>query len=125
MSTAKRHASRLLRAFSESLQFASSPAGVTAQPVRSFSGGKFDPAAAVVQQGQFSQRFPHGYFMTPNAWNLPSAIDAGPPEIRLSQLVPVTDSEYQFWRDNGDEMFAMLIDAQSPNFGNWQRAALV
>jgi tetratricopeptide (TPR) repeat protein len=50
--------------------------------------------------GDLSQRLPHVYIMVPRVWGLELPLDAGPPPITLAQVVPVSEAEYQLWRDD-------------------------
>lgn len=67
----------------------------------------------VLHLGELSQQFPHGFFMAPEAWPTAMTIDIGPPEIRVLQLVAITEAEYQYWRDHGAAAFAALLAAQN------------
>lgn len=48
--------------------------------------------------GDLSERLPHVYVTVPRAWSLELPIDARSPPITLTQVVPVSEAEYQLWR---------------------------
>ncbi len=48
--------------------------------------------------GDLSRRLPHVYVAVPRLWDLPSPLDAGPPAIVLSQVIPVSDTEAEAWQ---------------------------
>lgn len=55
----------------------------------------------VLGAGEVSQRLPHVYFAVPRMWGLSLPLDEGPPAITVVQLVPVSEREYQHWRQHG------------------------
>jgi Suppressor of fused protein (SUFU)/Tetratricopeptide repeat len=66
---------------------------------------------AALQTGELSQRLPHIYVHTPKAWNLHLPLDIGPPPITLAQAFPISEAEYQRWRQVGAERFERsLVD---------------
>jgi hypothetical protein len=72
-----------------------------------------------------SLRFPHAYFVEPKILPAGAALDAGPPVVRLLQLIPLTDLEYQFWRDNGAAAFDMLLQAKAVDVTNLRRTCAI
>jgi tetratricopeptide (TPR) repeat protein len=56
---------------------------------------------AVLKAGELSQRLPHLYFNMPRLWRVRLPLDIGPPAITLSQAIPVSEAEYQYWKANG------------------------
>jgi tetratricopeptide (TPR) repeat protein len=79
----------------------------------------------VLQFGELSRQFPHAYFMEPAAWPMSMTIDPGPPEIQVLQLVPISESEYQYWREQGVQAFAALLQARRIDVANLQRPSAV
>jgi tetratricopeptide (TPR) repeat protein len=76
---------------------------------------RFDPApggivrdvVAVLGAGEPSQRLPHLYFTRAAAWDCEEPLDDGPPPVVVVAAVPVTEAEYQHWRQHG----AAALDA--------------
>jgi Suppressor of fused protein (SUFU)/Tetratricopeptide repeat len=64
-------------------------------------GAMLRDVVGVLDLGDWSRRLPHGYVTVPRAWQLQLPLDEGPPPITLAQLVPVSEAEYQLWRDGG------------------------
>jgi len=56
---------------------------------------------AVLAAGEVSQRLPHVYFAVPRPWSLSLPLDPGPPPITVVMAVPVSEREYQHWRQHG------------------------
>lgn len=66
---------------------------------------------ASLDAGELSQRLPHVYVQSPKAWNVHLPLDIGPPAITLAQVFPISEAEYQTWRNLGAERFERtLID---------------
>jgi hypothetical protein len=64
-------------------------------------GAMLRDVVGVLALGDWSQRLPHGYIAVPRAWKLKLPLDEGPPPITMAQLVPVSEAEYQLWRERG------------------------
>lgn len=58
----------------------------------------------VSRLGETSTRFPHLYFAVPRRWLVPLPLDAGPPVITLTSAVPISEREYRYWKDGGDDL---------------------
>ena len=78
---------------------------------------------AVLNAGDLSQRLPHVYFTVPRAWNLPLPLDEGPPAITASMVVPVSEREYQYWREHGMVAFERAIDDAQIDVSDLKRTA--
>ncbi len=60
---------------------------------------------------ELSQRLPHVYVIAPTAWRVHLPLDVGPPPITLAQVFPISEAEYQSWRQLGPERFEQsLVD---------------
>jgi hypothetical protein len=59
--------------------------------------------------GDLSQRLPHVYIIVPRGWSLRLPLDVGPPPITLAQVVPVSEAEYQAWRQQGATKFGKML----------------
>jgi hypothetical protein len=72
---------------------------------------------AVSRVGELSTRFPHLYFAVPRRWLVPLPLDAGPPVITLTSAVPISEREYRYWKDGGDDLGVRLaaIDPAEPD----------
>lgn len=64
-------------------------------------GAMLRDVVGVLGLTSWSERLPHGYVTVPRAWKLRLPLDEGPPPITLAQLVPVSEAEYQLWRESG------------------------
>jgi tetratricopeptide (TPR) repeat protein len=66
---------------------------------------------ASLDAGELSHRLPHVYVQSPKAWGIHLPLDIGPPAITLAQVFPISEAEYQTWRNLGAERFERtLID---------------
>lgn len=66
---------------------------------------------ASLDAGELSHRLPHVYCHLPKAWNVHLPLDIGPPPITMAQVFPISEHEYQTWRNLGAERFERsLID---------------
>lgn len=66
---------------------------------------------ASLDAGELSQRLPHVYVQSPKAWGVHLPLEIGPPAITLAQVFPISEAEYQTWRNLGAERFERtLID---------------
>ena len=59
--------------------------------------------------GELSRRLPHVYVRSPTAWGVHLPLDLGPPPITLAQVFPISDAEYQLWRDLGADGFERAL----------------
>lgn len=74
-------------------------------------GAMLRDVVGVLGLGSWSQRLPHGYVAVPRAWKLTLPLDEGPPPITLAQLVPVSEAEYQLWREGGPRELDKVLAA--------------
>lgn len=80
---------------------------------------------AVLAAGDISQRLPHIYFAVPTAWNIPLPLDEGPPAVTLVMAVPVTEREYQLWRQHGVDAFESALADASADLADLRRSGVV
>lgn len=80
---------------------------------------------AVLAAGDLSQRFPHVYFTVPRPWRLPLPLDEGPPPVTVVMAVPVTEREYQFWRQHGADAFEARLTGAGVDLADLRRASAV
>lgn len=84
-------------------------------------GAMLRDVVGVLGLADWSQRLPHGYIAVPRAWKMTLPLDEGPPPITLAQLVPVSEAEYQLWRERGPRQLdqalvgASLADLMRPS----------
>ena len=64
---------------------------------------------AALDAGELSHRLPHVYVCSPKAWNVHLPLDLGPPPITLAQIFPISEGEYQAWRNMGAERFERML----------------
>lgn len=69
---------------------------------------------AALGVGDLSKRLPHIYVQSPRAWmGLELPLDEGPPAVTLAQVCPISEAEYQTWKQIGASRFARwLVDQQ-------------
>jgi hypothetical protein len=60
---------------------------------------------AAVSGDDLASRLPHIYVQSPKAWNVELPLDLGPPAITLAQVFPISEAEYQVWRQIGSREF--------------------
>lgn len=58
---------------------------------------------------QIAQRLPHIYVQSPKLWGVDLPLDVGPPAITLAQVFPISDAEYQRWREIGSIAFEQSL----------------
>jgi hypothetical protein len=58
--------------------------------------------------GEVSKRLPHVFLREPKGWQLALPLDANEPRITLVQVIPVSEAEYQTWRQNVPSFEASL-----------------
>jgi hypothetical protein len=76
----------------------------------------------VLGAGELSTRLPHVYFAVPRPWRLQLPLDAGPPPITLVMAVPVSESEYQHWRQHGTHAFEAALTGTGVDVADLRRA---
>lgn len=64
-------------------------------------GAMLRDVIGVLGLGDWSLALPHGFIAVPRAWKLSLPLDLGPPPISVAQLIPVSEAEYQIWRERG------------------------
>ncbi|MBK7539667.1 MAG: tetratricopeptide repeat protein [Myxococcales bacterium] len=72
-------------------------------------GAMLRDVVGVLGGGDWSRQLPHGYITVPRAWKLRLPLDIGPPPISVAQLVPVSEAEYQLWRDKGPRELDLVL----------------
>ena len=60
--------------------------------------------------GELAERLPHIYVQAPKLWGIELPLDVGPPAITLAQAFPISDREYQQWREIGSIAFEQQLD---------------
>jgi Tetratricopeptide repeat len=86
-------------------------------------GAMLRDVVGVLGLGDWSRRLPHGYIAVPRAWQLKLPLDEGPPPITLAQLVPVSEVEYQLWREHGPRRLDLAL-AGAGNLADLSRASV-
>lgn len=76
----------------------------------------------VLNLGDLSARFPHLFFTVPRRWGLRLPLDEGPPAITITSAVPISEREYRYWKDGGDDLAARLAQLE---LGDLARAEVV
>jgi Tetratricopeptide repeat/Suppressor of fused protein (SUFU) len=85
-------------------------------------GAMLRDVVGVLGLGEWSRRLPHGFIAVPRAWKLPLPLDEGPPPITVAQLVPVSEAEYQLWRERGPRQLDQAL--ASSNLADLMRASV-
>ena len=80
---------------------------------------------AVLGAGDLSTRLPHIYFAVPRRWNVRLPLDEGPPPITLAMAVPVSEREYQFWRDHGYRAFEGMVEKSKIDVADLRRPSFI
>ena len=70
----------------------------------------------VSRAGELSARFPHLYFTVPRRWGLRLPLDEGPPAITVTAAIPISEREYRFWKDGGDDLARRLTTVDPADF---------
>jgi Tetratricopeptide repeat/Suppressor of fused protein (SUFU) len=86
-------------------------------------GAMLRDVVGVLGLADWSQRLPHGYIAVPRAWKLTLPLDEGPPPITMAQLVPVSEAEYQLWRERGPRQLDQALAAA--NLAELTRSSVV
>ena len=73
--------------------------------------------------GELSERLPHIYVQVPKAWGLDLPLDEGPPAITLAQVFPISETEYQRWRELGAQRFEQQLVERAIDVTNLKRDA--
>lgn len=86
-------------------------------------GAMLRDVVGVLGLADWSRRLPHGFVAVPRAWKLPLPLDEGPPPITVAQLVPVSEAEYQLWRDRGPRALEQAL--AGANLADLMRASII
>ena len=54
---------------------------------------------AGLDAGDLSHRLPHVYIGVPRGWTFPLPLDLGPPVVTLAQVMPISELEYEIWKN--------------------------
>jgi hypothetical protein len=76
----------------------------------------------VIGAGELGERLPHVYVQAPRLWGVELPIDLGPPAITLAQVFPITEGEYQRWREVGAPAFERELAATNVDITDLRRA---
>jgi hypothetical protein len=79
---------------------------------------------ASLDAGDLSQRLPHVYVCTPKAWNVHLPLEVGPPAITLAQVFPISEAEYQSWRNQGPDRFERMLIERRVEIADLRRSGL-
>jgi tetratricopeptide (TPR) repeat protein len=74
--------------------------------------------------GELSQRLPHVYVVVPRGWTVSLPLDVGPPAITLAQIVPVSEAEYQAWRQQGAPKFNAALAQRGVDLRDLRRSGV-
>ena len=77
---------------------------------------------ASLAAGELSQRLPHVYVCPPKAWNLHLPLTVGPPAITLAQIFPISEAEYQTWRNHGADRFERSLVERRVDLADLRRS---
>jgi len=64
---------------------------------------------AAVDAGALSKELPHVYVEPARGFRIELPLDEGPPAITLAQVVPISEAEYQRWREGGREALEKML----------------
>jgi hypothetical protein len=78
---------------------------------------------AVLGAGELSKRLPHVYFALPRPWRVHLPLDVGPPPITLVMVVPVSEREYQHWRQHGTRALEAALTESGVDVADLRRAS--
>lgn len=70
----------------------------------------------VSRAGELSLRLPHLFFAVPRRWGLRLPLDEGPPAITVTAAIPISEREYRFWKDGGDDLGRRLATVDTADF---------
>ena len=79
---------------------------------------------AALNAGDLSQRLPHVYVKLPTAWNVLLPLDIGPPAITVAQVFPISEAEYQTWRQLGAERFEQSLVDRKVDIADLRRSGV-
>lgn len=84
-------------------------------------GAMLRDVIGVLGLGEWSRALPHGFIAVPRAWKLSLPLDLGPPPISVAQLIPVSEAEYQIWRDRGPRELERTFAERGTNLADLTR----
>jgi hypothetical protein len=70
----------------------------------------------VLRLGDVSARFPHVFFTVPRRWGLRLPLDEGPPAVTITSAVPISEAEYRYWKEGGDDLGTRLAVIDAADF---------
>ncbi len=70
----------------------------------------------VLRLGDVSARFPHVFFTVPRRWGLRLPLDEGPPAVTITSAVPISEAEYRYWKEGGDDLATRLAVVDAADF---------
>lgn len=79
---------------------------------------------AALRAGELSDRLPHVYIQSPRYLGIELPIDEGPPAITLAQVVPISEPEYQLWREVGPRGFEQSLAERRVDVSDLRRAGI-
>ena len=79
-------------------------------------------AVGAAGSGDLAARLPHIYVQSPTAWGVELPLDLGPPAITLAQVFPISEAEYQVWRQVGARDFERRLFESRVDVGDLRRA---
>lgn len=85
-------------------------------------GAMLRDVIGVLGGGDWSRRLPHGFITVPRAWKLKLPLEVGPPAISMAQLVPVSEAEYQIWRERGPAELERALTSGGCNLADLSRS---
>ena len=71
--------------------------------------------------GDLSLRLPHIYITVPRGWDLSLPLDMGPPPVTLAQVVPISELEYEIWKNKVTDLEPSLA-ARKVDVGDLRRS---
>lgn len=71
---------------------------------------------AVSRAGELSSRLPHLFFTVPRRWGLRLPLDEGPPAITVTAAIPISEREYQAWKERPTELGQHLATVDTTDF---------
>lgn len=77
---------------------------------------------ASLRAGELSERLPHVYVRVPRAWGIELPLDEGPPAITLAQACPISEAEYQQWKQLGAARFEELLIDRNVDIADLRRS---
>lgn len=100
------------------------PGTIVRDVVTAAGAGASEPAAGAGAHHAvgLGERLPHVYVQSPHAWGFELPLDDGPPAITLAQAFPISEAEYQSWRELGSPEFERLLFERKVDVTDLHRA---